>query len=73
MNVDLLELMNINPETTYAFGKADDGKVYEYKFQDVPGVFFVKGFHEFVGAGLLQEDTLMAGVAIRDHLLHVQR
>jgi len=57
LDVDLLALMNINPETTYAFGKADDGKVYEYKFQDVPGVFFVKGFHEFVGADLLQEDT----------------
>jgi hypothetical protein len=57
MKVDLVSLMNINPETTYAFGKADDGAIYEYKFQDVPGVFFVKGFREFSGADLVREDS----------------
>jgi hypothetical protein len=57
MNVDLVSLLNINPETTYAFGKSDDGKIYEYKFQDVPGVFFVKGFREFTGAELVREDS----------------
>ena len=57
MKVDLVSLMNINPETTYAFGKADDGTIYEYKFQDVPGVFFVKGFREFSGADLVREDS----------------
>ena len=57
MDVDLIGLMNINSETTYAFGKADDGTIYEYKFQDVPGVFFVKDFREFVGADLIREDT----------------
>jgi hypothetical protein len=57
LDVDLLYLKNINPETSYAFGKTEGGTVYEYKFQDVPGAFFVKGFREFPGASLLREDT----------------
>jgi len=57
LKIDLLALMNINPETSYAFGKSDDGGIYEYKFQDVPGVFFVKGFREFPAASLLREDS----------------
>ena len=57
MKVDLLSLMNINPETTYAFGRSDDGKIYEYKFQDVPGAFFVKGFREFPGASHVRTDS----------------
>jgi hypothetical protein len=64
MDVDLVYLKNINPETTYAFGKAPDGKVYEYKFQDVPSVFFVKGYREFTGADLLREDTKWQGSAL---------
>jgi len=57
MKADLLSLMNIDPETTYAFGKADDGTVYEYKFQDVPGAFFIKGFRPFAGGSYVRPDS----------------
>jgi hypothetical protein len=57
MNIDLLYLKNINSQTTYAFGKDAGGNIQEYKFMDVPNLFFPQYQRTFAGANLVRADT----------------
>jgi hypothetical protein len=54
---DLLFLKNLDAETSYAFLKEESGAVYEYKFQDVPNMFFPKLVREFSRPDLIKDNT----------------